>query len=122
MQWVVDVLVNTSIEPVWSNVVPSIVIVPARSAYVSVVVVLVVQPPDFVVDRVVVVEIGPVGVSCAETVTVLEDVQVRLLQLSSGICDAGRSTDMSAPTVIVPPAAHPNSSEMKLCRPLAEIE
>lgn len=122
LQWVVDVLVKTSIEPVWSKLVPSIVIVPASSAKVSVVVVLVVQPPDFVVDRDVVVEIGPVGVSCADTVTVLEDVHVRRLQSSSVICDAGRSTDMSAPTVIVPLVAHPNSSEMTLNLPLLEIE
>jgi hypothetical protein len=32
LQWVVDVLVKMSIEPVWSRTVPSIVIVPARSA------------------------------------------------------------------------------------------
>jgi hypothetical protein len=122
LQWVVDVLVKTSIDPVWSNVVPSIVIVPASSANVSVVVVLVVQPPDFVVERDVVVETGPVGVSCADTVTVLDDVHVRRLQSSSVIEEAGRSTDMSAPTVIVPLVAHPNSSEMTLNLPLLEIE
>jgi hypothetical protein len=87
-----------------------------------VVVVFVVQPPDFVVERVVVVETGPVGESLADTVTVLENVHVRLLQLSSGISDAGSSTDRSAPTVMVPLEAHPNSSEMTLNLPLDEIE
>jgi len=33
---------------------------------------LVVQVPDFVVERVTVVEIGPVGLSLADTVTVLD--------------------------------------------------
>jgi hypothetical protein len=98
------------------------VIVPASSAKVSVVVVLVVQPPDLVVERVVVVETGPVGVSLADTVTVLADVHVRLLQLSSVICVADRSTDRSAPTVIVPLVAHPNSSEITLNLPLAPME
>jgi hypothetical protein len=85
LQWVVSDVAKMSMKPVWSNTVPSIVIVPANSANLSVVVDLVVQFPDLVVDRVTVVEIGPDGVSLADTVTVLVDVQVRLLQLSSGI-------------------------------------
>jgi hypothetical protein len=97
------------------------VMVPANSANVSVVVVLVVQPPDFVVERVVVVEAGPVGLSLAETVTVLEVVHVRRLQLSSGICVAPSATERSAPMLIVPPKAHPNSSEMTLNLPFVEI-
>lgn len=110
-------------KPVWSNVVPSIVIVPANSANLSVVVVLVVQFPDLVVERVTVVEIGPVGLSLADTVTVLDAVQVRLLQLSSGICVGLIATDRSAPIVTVSlPVAHPNSSEMNVNRPLLEIE
>ena len=83
---------------------------------------MVVQVPDLVVERVVVVEIGPVGLSLAETVTVLDDVQVRLLQLSSGICVSPSVTDRSAPIVIVPLEAHPNSSEMEVNLPLLEIE
>jgi len=98
------------------------VIVPARSAKVSVVVVRVVQPPDFVVERDVVVEIGLVGVSLADTVTVLDVVHVRRPHESSVIWDAGTVTDRSVPTVMVPLVAHPNSSEMTLCRPLAPIE
>ena len=85
LQWVVSDVAKMSMKPVWSNTVPSIVIVPANSANLSVVVDLVVQFPDLVVDRVTVVVIGPDGVSLADTVTVLVDVQVRLLQLSSGI-------------------------------------
>ena len=76
--------------------------VPAKSANVSVVVVLVVQPPDFVVERVVVVETGPVGLSLAETVTVLEVVHVRRLQLSSGICVAPKGVGCRADS---PPGA-----------------
>ena len=94
-----------------SEAVPSTVSVPARSANCSVVVVLVVQLPDFVVEREVVVETGPVGLSLAETVTV-RDVQFCLLQLSIGICVAARVTEKSAPIVIAPLAAQPNSSEM----------
>jgi len=75
-----------------------------------------------VVERDVVVEIGPVGVSLADTVTVLVVVHVRRLHESSVICDAGRVTDMSVPTVIVPLVAHPNSSEMTLNLPLLVVE
>jgi hypothetical protein len=32
LQWVVSVVVKMSMKPVWSNTVPSIVIVPANSA------------------------------------------------------------------------------------------
>lgn len=81
------------------------------------------QFPNLVVERVTVVEIGPVGLSFADTVTVLDDVQVRLLQLSSGICVGLMATDRSVPIVTVSlPAAHPNSSEMGVYRPLLEIE
>ena len=113
-------LVKTSTKPVSSTVEPSIVSVPATSADWSVVVILVVQLPDLVVERVIVVEIGPVGLSLADTVTVLDDVQVRRPHCSSGICVGSRTTDRSAPMVIVPLEAHPNSSEMT--RPLAPVE
>jgi hypothetical protein len=83
---------------------------------------LVVQLPDLVVERVVVVEIGPVGLSVADTVTVLVDVQVRLPQSSSGICVGSSATDRSAPITAVPLEAQPNSSEMTVNRPLAPIE
>jgi hypothetical protein len=73
-----------------------------------------------VVERVVVVEIGPVGLSLADTVTVLDDVQVRLPHSSSAICVGSRTTDRSAPMVIEPLEAHPNSSEMT--RPFAPVE
>jgi hypothetical protein len=109
-------------EPVSSRTVPSIVSVPASSANLSVVVVFVVQLPSLVVERVVVVVIGPVGLSLADTVTVLDDVQVRRLQLSSGISVSPSVTEKSAPIVIVPVEAQPNSSEMTVKRPLAEIE
>jgi hypothetical protein len=69
-----------------------------------------------------VVEMGPVGLSLADTVTVLDDVQVRLRHSPSGICVGSRATDRSAPTVIVPLEAQPNSSEMTVNRPLTPIE
>jgi hypothetical protein len=123
LQWVVSVVAKMSMKPVWSNTVPSIVIVPANSANLSVVVDLVVQFPDLVVERVTVVEIGPVGVSLADTVTVLVDVQVRLLQLASGICVGLMATDRSVPIVTVSLlSAHPNSSEIGVNRPLLENE
>jgi len=123
LQWVVSVVVKMSMKPVWSNTVPSIVSVPANSANVSVVVDLVVQFPDLVVERVTVVEIGPIGVSLADTVTVLDDVQVRRLQVSSGICVGLTATDRSAPmATVLLPVAHPNSSEMDVNLPLLEIE
>jgi hypothetical protein len=97
--------------------------VPANSANVSVVVDLVVQFPDLVVERVTVVVIGPVGVSLADTVTVLDDVQVRRLQLWSGICVGLMATDRSEPiTTVSLLEAHPNSSEMVVTRPVLEIE
>jgi hypothetical protein len=63
---------TTSTEPCSSTLEPSIVMVPVRLANVSVVVVLVVQLPETVVDRVVVVETGPTTVSFADTVEVVE--------------------------------------------------
>jgi hypothetical protein len=122
LQCVVDVLVKTSRKPVSSRSAPSIVSVPARSANLSVVVVFVVQVPDFVIERDVVVVTGPVGLSVADTVTVLDGVHVRLLQFSSAICVSPSVTEKSAPIVIVPVEAQPNSSEMTVERPLAEIE
>ena len=80
------------------------------------------QLPSLVVERVVVVETGPVGLSLADTVTVLDDEQFRLPQFSSGMSVGATVTDRSAPIVIVPLEAHPNSSEMKVKRPLLEIE
>jgi hypothetical protein len=80
----------------------------------------VVQLPDFVVERVIVVEIGPVGLSLADTVTVLDVVQVRLPHCSSVICVGSSTTERSAPMVIVPLEAHPNSSE--IARPFAPVE
>jgi hypothetical protein len=103
-------------EPVSSRTVPSIVSVPASSANLSVVDVFVVQFPSLVVERVVVVVIGPVGLSLADTVTVLDDVHVRRLQLSSGISVSPSVTEKSAPIVIVPVEAQPNSSEMTVKR------
>jgi hypothetical protein len=100
---------------------PSMVIVPARSANWSVVVVLVVQLPDLVVERVVDVEIGPVGLSLADTVTILEE-QCCLLQLSREMSVGATVTDRSAPTDIEPLEAHPNSSEITEERPLLETE
>ena len=73
-------------------------------------------------ERVVVVEIGPVGLSLADTVTVLDDVQVRLPQCSSGICVGSRTTDRSAPIVIEPLEAQPNSSEMTVTDRWPQIE
>jgi len=83
---------------------------------------LVVQLPDLVVERVVVVEIGPVGLSLAETVTVLGAEQVRLLQSWSEMSVGSRLTDRSAPIDAAPLEAHPNSSEMTVNLPLLEIE
>jgi ureidoglycolate hydrolase len=86
-------------------------------------VVLVVQLPDLVVERVTVVEIGPVGLSLAETVTVRDGEQVRRLQVSRGICVSLMATDRSAPIATVSLLeAHPNSSEMDVYRPLLENE
>jgi len=89
---------------------------------VSVVVILVVQLPSLVVERVVVVETGPVGLSLADTVTVLDGGQFRLAQSLSAIAVASIVTDRSAPIAIVPLEAHPNSSEMTEERPLLEID
>ena len=112
----------TSTKPVWSIVAESIVIVPARSANCSSTVVLVVQPPDFVVERVVLVEIGPVGLSLAETVTVRDVEQVRLLHVWRSIVTGAIVTDRSLPMTIPPPSAQPNSSEIDVNRPFEPIE
>jgi hypothetical protein len=85
-------------------------------------VVFVVHDPDFVVDRVVDVEMGPVGLSLAETVTVLEPVQLRRLQLWRVIEVGSSATEKSAPIAIVPSEAHPNSSEMSVNLPLLANE
>ena len=98
------------------------VMVPARSANLSVVVDLVVHDPDFVVDLVTVVEIGPVGESLADTVTVRDPVHPRWLQLIRVIWEDGTTTERSSPIRAVPLEAHPNSSERTLCRPFVETE
>jgi hypothetical protein len=77
-----------------------------------------VHDPDFVVDRVVDDETGPVGLSLAETVTVREAEHVRRLQVSRVIDVGSRATEKSAPIVIVPSEAHPNSAEMSVNLPL----
>src|SRR4249920_1411700 len=96
--------------------------VPARSTNLSVVVILMVQLPSLVVERMVVVETGPVGLSLADTVTVLDGGQFRLAQSFRGMSVGATVTDRSAPIAIVPLDAHPDSSEMTVKRPLLEIE
>ena len=78
--------------------------------------------PDFVVDRVVDVEMGPVGLSLAERVTVLESVHVRRLQLWRVIEVGSSVTEKSAAIAIVPSEAHPNSSEISVNLPLLANE
>lgn len=70
----------------------------------------------------VVVEMGPEGVSLAATVTVLDGVHERRLQEDSVTFVGARVTDRSVPTVGALVGAHPFSSEMKRNRPLLLIE
>ena len=121
-QWTVDVWLTTLTKPVSSRALPSIVSVPATSASCSFVVVRYVQPPTVVVVRVVVVAMGLVGESLAETVTVLDGVHDRLLQVESPTSVAASVTDRSVATINVPARAQPFSSEMNLNRPVLEIE
>lgn len=121
-QWIVIFSVITLTKPVSSRGTPSIVSVPASSALCSFVVVRLVQPSTVVVVRVVVVTTGLVGVSFAERVTVLDSVHERRLQLESATSVEARVTDKSVLTVTVPAGAQPFSSEMKVNRPLLEIE
>jgi hypothetical protein len=65
-------------KPSWARVEPSTVIEPARFAEVSVLVVFVVQLPETVVERVVVVVMSPTTVSLADTVDVVEPEHWRL--------------------------------------------
>ena len=85
-------------------------------------VVRVVQDPDLLVARVIVVVIGPVGASLAETVTVRDEEHARRLQLWIVIGVGASVTDRSAPNTAVPSDAQPNSSEMSANRPVLEIE
>lgn len=114
---VFDFSVCVKTKPLSSDVTPSTVNVPATSAELSVKDVRVVQLPSVVVNLPVVVVIGPVGESLAETVTVLVVVQVRRPQDSSAICVGDKVA--LRPLVIVNEAAsaHPNSSEMNLKLP-----
>ncbi|MEO6207847.1 MAG: hypothetical protein ABIP77_07815 [Candidatus Limnocylindrales bacterium] len=94
-------------------VVPSTVNVPLTDTERSVNLILVVHVPSLVVERPLVVVIGPVGVSLAETITVREFVQVLTSHRVSGIEVAPSVAERVLLIVKDDAGAHPNSSERK---------
>jgi hypothetical protein len=125
LQRIVWVTLKMSRNPCSSLLEPLMVIVPVRLADVSVDVVLIVQVPETVVERVVVTETSPTTLSLAETVAFVEPEHWRLWAAHDCIemVLEASVTEKSDPTVRLPPvAAHPNCSEMNVNRPVLEME